>query len=930
MEAIAQDGHEKKKTLITGKTALNSQKQIARDTALDTVHHTAFNDAKYITFLVKNINEKAVDTATIVKLANLILPYAGNNNVSITDLISTNFNPKIDTLIQKYLILKDRYALGEWLSRNKNIGRGLVKNNITVCFQEDMLLTQNLINQHVTIKLFDSISNNLKKLDSIKKLEKIPQVDTSIQSKIIREVIHSYNILKSVSDSSHQINDSSVAASESNIATIKLKLKIFDNNSTTEINKFEIEKKNIENYFYGYFIKDLDPNDRMEFLKITKQKLALIKNTNIINLNSPIETHTTTNANNETASLTNFKIPSQSELIDALAIYMVTRFKQDAVLTFVNALRKYAVKQPLLTDMFPSTFKLLNQSPDYEVPRFGKVWAHAIAEDLTTIPENVLKGNYITQDNPTIMSEPNYKLFNDVVLISKQVMLKTSFPDMVSYFNLDNTLLKNDYIKNAFATLQMVDQELVNTRKREGYWINWSQDLNSLDPDELEVFVGLLHMRYDSVFRHFKLSYERGNIDEVKNRITLRNYLSKILIILSGFEKSQSEYLKNGRSSNTAIDFWDMQQNLFTALHDVNIVNKDVNIDGYINLLTTCLSIYKDIEQKNYAAMVHESIEVIDSLVPKSNQYSSLFVKNWKVGKEKYEESYVTIKKHLDAIDYILSKKIKNSQEHIDLSNLNKQVDDIFHDSKTNEKLIPRLLVFSNPESFKHNLYNIYCKIDASASTVSLHPQANQTYYVTKFAEFFTDMLSAQNNKDMASVIGTYAAPPNSYVIKRRTRASISLNSYIGTYFGVEYAPSPKPVYGLTAPIGLTFSWGLHRKTPNKINEDTFIGRDGKLQTLTGSSFSINATIIDIGAVVSYRLSNGIDKALPQKITFAQFLSPGLSCSFGIKNVPLCITTGFEFTPQLRNFEDLSQLHSASRIYAGVYYDLPLLNISKR
>ncbi|EAY29020.1 hypothetical protein M23134_00174 [Microscilla marina ATCC 23134] len=85
--------------------------------------------------------------------------------------------------------------------------------------------------------------------------------------------------------------------------------------------------------------------------------------------------------------------------------------------------------------------------------------------------------------------------------------------------------------------------------------------------------------------------------------------------------------------------------------------------------------------------------------------------------------------------------------------------------------------------------------------------------------------------------------------------------------------------------------------------------------------------IIDLGAMMNYRLFDDQTQTLPDDLTFKQLLAPGASINYGLKNTPLTIGAGYQYMPQIRRVKKNAELSNAHRIFLRVSWDLPLLHI---
>jgi len=190
-----------------------------------------------------------------------------------------------------------------------------------------------------------------------------------------------------------------------------------------------------------------------------------------------------------------------------------------------------------------------------------------------------------------------------------------------------------------------------------------------------------------------------------------------------------------------------------------------------------------------------------------------------------------------------------------------------------------------------------------------------------RFKDFFTygsfmvDIISASNyNSDqIAKIIEKYAMPVNSYLVKRNSKRSIDINAYPGFYGGYENesftVKGGSAVFGITAPVGFSFSMGCKEK-----------------------SHSLFLSVIDIGAPLSYRLMNDTAQGLPENIKWPQVFSPGLHYVCGFKNSPVSLMLGAQYTPLLRRIEnDKNVLNDINtwRFGLTLTIDLPLFNLKR-
>lgn len=197
---------------------------------------------------------------------------------------------------------------------------------------------------------------------------------------------------------------------------------------------------------------------------------------------------------------------------------------------------------------------------------------------------------------------------------------------------------------------------------------------------------------------------------------------------------------------------------------------------------------------------------------------------------------------------------------------------------------------------------------------------------VMRYGNFMVTVVNAKSTGEMLQALETAALPVGSYRIKRNNYFNISLNSYGGAFIGVESARETNESksregafsFAPTAPIGLAFSWGKSL-TDKSINHD-------------GSSISIFLSLIDVGAVFSFRLQNDDLSTLPE-LAWKNVMAPGIHIVHGIRNSPLSWSLGFQYGPQLRKL-DLAKDGVQSiintrawRIGGTLFVDIPLFNL---
>lgn len=200
---------------------------------------------------------------------------------------------------------------------------------------------------------------------------------------------------------------------------------------------------------------------------------------------------------------------------------------------------------------------------------------------------------------------------------------------------------------------------------------------------------------------------------------------------------------------------------------------------------------------------------------------------------------------------------------------------------------------------------------------------------LVKYGTFIASVASAKSSEEVQEAIEAIALPPGSALIKRMSPFNISVNSYLGLYAGNEYLEHNNvdlgktgwgTTYGLTAPVGIAVSTNMTHK--------------GK----TLGSLSAFVSLIDVGAIASFRVKDDATEQLPE-IKLQNIFAPGLYAVYGIGKTPLSIGYGWQKGPQLRqvNVPDPNNPGTFTNTLLNGYrwsfflaVDIPLANLYTR
>ncbi|WP_028296300.1 hypothetical protein [Olivibacter sitiensis] len=688
---------------------------------------------------------------------------------------------------------------------------------------------------------------------------------------------------------------------------------------------------------------------------------------------------------NEVATTGGFRMPSQSEMIDALAIYIANRMKQETVIWFFETFTKQAEKYPLFRELFPSTLSLLNGKETYEIPNLGSQWQYALSKDFVTLPENLAYSEWLTKNKP----DDSY-----VDYIKGAVKLAQGFSERKSYREVikeaylmspGNKPDKNDF-GQSIAFLYAVNTELFFKDDSARFHMLGYDQYKNMHPEEMTLMFSLLDIKHHKLFS--SVIANGGDLEEMNCDMVCR-FLGKLEITISeidrmknDFANKQTQLEQNGGKDNyyDAYNLWKSLSKVFSLFSDSTIspnkawANTKKQFDAVEGLMESYNLIYK----KNYAGAVQNTLSILDSIVyrhntlqiAKNDYQNNSFIKELD-GYEKSADkgklkqgdlsiSNVYLGAHNAKTDWKKKQKITINSYEVDANIIYQKakVSIAWHNEGTKRDTsitLDTIYTFSLNEMtyyttdvedpyLRNQCYRIgeylYFAANSLASS-SLLAQDRRTFqFIRKFSGFLGDVALARDEKQLAKVVESYAMPPSSYKRKRTVWRSLDLVTLPGPFFGIETLGLGKDtfkgfaVYGFTAPIGISYSWGTGRpikggnlSEKDLLNPGNVKVKNGQAQHRRKLTYSLTATLIDIGAVVSYRLGDQ-DGGLPQELRWEQFLSPAAHFSISIPGTPLVGSTGVQYTPRLRNFNDgTSTPKNAHRIYLGLLFDLPMFNL---
>ncbi len=616
-----------------------------------------------------------------------------------------------------------------------------------------------------------------------------------------------------------------------------------------------------------------------------------------------------------------------TNLVDGLAKFMVERGKEELNTAFFEKFKEEMGKKEYadLQTLFPETYSLLLtiNTEIYKYNIYLSALREAFKHDLSNL---FIKLQVVLKSENHLQYFDDHKELKAILLTSLSIiddLTKKKHPGEI-LANLPMTDIEaigNKDISGSLKTIQLLSTSL-RSKSKDYYWV----PIDSVkflfdDPIALKIYLGLIYG-----------TAKIQNID-FGNNITLTGILKIIaphldeidtykLFVESFVERTSllTEYLKEIQTTdrkdlnyndyyryfNTFLDVVEMVDQ-FQHLPHINL--KTGNFFGtYLFIARRVSDVYLNVNQTNYGSAIANTVSILDTLFATNfkNQIANL---------DELEKSAKSLKskikpgKDFPVPDYTYFNSLLTDKE------ISKQLKDninwIGALKKTNDTTKSY-----DKKDFKTKFDEIQLVIDNKRSQLKNFNRTKQLFF--KYGTFMAGVASAKNSDEVKAVIESTVLPAGSSIIKTYSTFNFSINSYLGGFVGHEWIHQAQNAMlsnkfintaGVAAPIGLSFSFGTKWKGIGAV--------------------SIFGSIIDIGAVASFRLQNDSANTVPT-IKLENILAPGGYLVLNrLINTPLSLGFGYQFAPQLRKVTiDKNEItKNISRFNIFLAVDIPFFNI---
>jgi len=601
---------------------------------------------------------------------------------------------------------------------------------------------------------------------------------------------------------------------------------------------------------------------------------------------------------------------------DGLAKFLVERTKQELSITFFEKFKDDLNGSDELKILFPATLKVLNTIDDeiYLFDAYLNTLREAFIKDMMNFYEDVQQFEKI----------PVYQIYFKQHL-ELYTLVSTSFYLINQYskgihpgkvladFDTSKVKFKNEAlqtnIRNSIAVAQLFSESL-RSKETDRYWIS-EDSLGMLWKDTvlLDIYLGLI--------------YQKGNgikfISDASKPVSFQSILSTLKIKAQEFKDSIQPY-----------------QTFIQTLHA-----DAVEVEEYLEIIKQ-----KSKAERNYndyyilynasLDLVGDGLKFIDLpyvyLKEEEKQIKDTY-ENWIFVARSTGELYVDIrtKNYSSAIlntvailDKVFPDNMNNAQLTGSLSKYNKKAEDFLkYNSVFSTEKVKAFIITNLGETAGNNI-----------DTLTLFIFNKTTYKlrnsILKYGTFAAAIVQAQNSDEVKAAIEAIALPVGSASIKRNTAFNISLNAFVGLYAAGEARDAKnannhhvnywRVSSGITAPIGLAFSWGGLKCKDKRT-------KSGK--TVGGKSLGFFIPLIDLGAVTAMRFKDSTASINPE-LKLQNIFAPGFYLHYGFGKCPISLLIGGQIGPSLRSISGQNtnidnQLYT--RVGATLTVDIPVLNL---
>jgi hypothetical protein len=604
-----------------------------------------------------------------------------------------------------------------------------------------------------------------------------------------------------------------------------------------------------------------------------------------------------------------------TNITNAVAALMIDRAKQELTVAFFNRFKEFANKNPEFKILFPKTTNNLENLLSYKYPETLQALRTGFIDDL----------RQITFRLDDVLSLPRYqKLFDNLPEVKIAIRslklvheLETGasnaadvINELAHYAEWQNPKLEN--AGNILKTVALISESIRDTvtdKSKASVWVS-AKELKKafLGPNSetfATVYLGLLYQRAQGE----NIKYKTATGAELRLDTVLAKYKKDIpkfydelreFIVLSEKVNVNYQDLKNKIDKKESISDENYYTYIETSLDVVEygfslakLFGADVTkAEDYLSILKESNDLYKSIYSKEYNQAIVNVVDILVKIQKLADDSKVNVTDASSLISAKTDGNLPLVKS-----DWILYKE--NGSYYTKKK-----------DGTNKSGSFTELDIFIDPTTFISSTKKLQRPLEKLTDLLEK---------IKPYALFVANVAEAKNEDDIKNALNAVILPVGSSSIKKHSVFNISVQSYLGARVSMFQSSSQvqnawNSPWSVTAPIGFAFSWGgkgLVWKNP--------------------ASFSIFASLLDIGAIVDYKLTTDSknNAAIDYEIKLGQIISPGGYAVWGFPgNLPLSIGAGAQYGPGIFSASDgIKTVSPDWKFNMFLAVDIPFFNL---
>ncbi|KYG82553.1 hypothetical protein [Roseivirga echinicomitans] len=609
-----------------------------------------------------------------------------------------------------------------------------------------------------------------------------------------------------------------------------------------------------------------------------------------------------------------------TNLATGISKFLIERANQEINILFFDKFKEFLKENEEASTLFPNSANFIINSQPHQYAILLQAFREAFKEDIQNLVNQLddllLLDRYqdFGHDHPEA-----YAGLAAVVSVSKLIDGGNIADVIKSLGQFQNPA--DGEAKNLYASIKLMAilSESIRSKDSGNAWVSTSDiETQIIGNDKaIRIYFGLIYKQVEGI--EFEVS---GSSQAVQGMLkSVSTDISRLRPILEYFGTMESSWntvkiakleIDRKKLKGESVDYTDYYLYFDKSL---DLVDRSLNLNtflssigysvgqigamkegrNYLNLLRTGNQIYKNINEKNYSSAVLNFVIAYESIIG-----------------EKINNDFLTDRGEMKA--YLSSNGIVDPNRKV---------------VKKYKKEIVRL-----GGGIVANYKTEFDRIKREESIGISHES------FLRYTSFMAALVEADSPDVVKSIIQSAALPAGSYSIKRNAKFNISLQSYLGIYYNFDHDSQIDRAWnnriGVTAPVGVSFNWGLKRKM---------------------GALGVMISLIDVGAIVDYEIRTDttisttvtmepggnttttttevMSTEADYKIELAQIFSPGLYGVWSLPGrIPLSLGVGLQYGPGLTEINNDSGnpnlIIGDPKIRFNVFlaFDIPILTLS--